>query len=167
MAHQSKTITNFMYWWAGNSFWWLEHLLKHASPSRWSRNQYAVLRFRIRDPVPFWPLDPGFGIRDGYKARIRIRDEQPGSYFRELRNNFFGLKYLNSLKRIRDQGWKKFGFGSRIRNTANIFLSATLFLPVSFFRNLGLDEDSEKSIDPDPQRWLLFVCLLAKNRFLS
>jgi hypothetical protein len=23
----------------------------------------------------------------------------------------FGLKYLNSLMRIRDQGWKKFGFG--------------------------------------------------------
>jgi hypothetical protein len=28
---------------------------------------------------------------------IRIRDEQPGSYFRELRRNSFGLKYLNSL----------------------------------------------------------------------
>jgi hypothetical protein len=26
-----------------------------------------------------------------------IRDEQPGSYFPELRNNFLGLKYLNSL----------------------------------------------------------------------
>jgi hypothetical protein len=47
---------------------------------------------------------------------IRIRDEQPGSYFRELRNNFLGLKYLNSLIRIRDgknsdPGWKIFGSG--------------------------------------------------------
>jgi hypothetical protein len=41
--------------------------------------------------------DPGSGIRD----------EQPGSYFLELRNHFFaflGLKYLNSLMRIRDPG---------------------------------------------------------------
>jgi hypothetical protein len=38
-------------------------------------------------------------IRDGYKIRIRIRDEEPESYFRKLRNNFFGL---NSLMRIRD-----------------------------------------------------------------
>jgi hypothetical protein len=43
----------------------------------------------------------------------RIRDEQPGSYFRELRNNFLGLKYLNSLMRIRIWDGKK--FGSRIR----------------------------------------------------
>jgi hypothetical protein len=53
-----------------------------------------------------------------------IRDEQPGSYFPELRNHFFGLKYLNSLMRIRDgnnldPGWKKVGSGmekSRIRD---------------------------------------------------
>jgi hypothetical protein len=43
----------------------------------------------------------------GRKNWIRIRDEQPGSYFRELRNQFFGLKYLNYLMRIRDLGWKK------------------------------------------------------------
>jgi hypothetical protein len=45
-----------------------------------------------------------------------IRDEQPGSYFLELRNHFFGflgLKYLNSLMRIRDPGWRKFGSGIR------------------------------------------------------
>jgi hypothetical protein len=34
--------------------------------------------------------------------KIRIRDEQPGPYFRELRNQIFGLKYVNSLMRIRD-----------------------------------------------------------------
>ncbi len=43
-----------------------------------------------------------------------IRDEQPGSYFLELRNQFFGLKYLNSLMRIRDPGWKKVGSGINI-----------------------------------------------------
>jgi hypothetical protein len=47
---------------------------------------------RIRDPVPFRPLDPGSGM--GIKSRsgygIRIRDEHPGSYFRELENNFLG-----------------------------------------------------------------------------
>jgi hypothetical protein len=33
--------------------------------------------------------DPGW-IK---KIKIRIRDEHPGSYFRELRNNFLGYKY--------------------------------------------------------------------------
>ncbi len=37
----------------------------------------TVLRIRIRDPVPFWPLDPGSGMN------------KPWSYFRELRNNFW------------------------------------------------------------------------------
>ncbi len=26
----------------------------------------AVLRIQIRDPMPFWPLDPGSGIRNGF-----------------------------------------------------------------------------------------------------
>jgi hypothetical protein len=45
-----------------------------------------VLRIRIRDPVPFRPLDPGFGMG----KKFRIRDEEPRSFFRELRNHFFG-----------------------------------------------------------------------------
>ncbi len=64
----------------------------------------SSVRIRNRDPVPFWPL--------GKISGIRIRDEQPGSYFRELRSNFLGLNNLNSLMRIRNPGWKK--FGSRI-----------------------------------------------------
>jgi hypothetical protein len=36
------------------------------------------------------------------KNRVRIRDDQPGSYFRMLKNRFFWLKYLNHLMRIRD-----------------------------------------------------------------
>jgi hypothetical protein len=46
----------------------------------------------------------------GKKSGSGIRNEQPGSYFLEFRNHFFGLKYLNSL-RIRDLGWKQFGSG--------------------------------------------------------
>jgi hypothetical protein len=71
--------------------------------------------------------DPGSGIRD----------EQLGSYFLELRNHFLhflGLKYLNSLMRIRDPGsgmetvrirdpgWKKVGSGIRDKHPG----SATL-----------------------------------------
>jgi hypothetical protein len=54
-------------------------------------------------------LTPGSGMG---KKLGSGRDEQPGKYFRELGNNFW-LKYLNSLMRIRDSGWKKFGSGIR------------------------------------------------------
>ncbi len=47
-------------------------------------------------------------------AVLRIRDELPGSYFLELRNHFFGLKYLKSLMRIQDPGWEKFGSWIRV-----------------------------------------------------
>jgi hypothetical protein len=58
--------------------------------------------------VPFFkPLDPGPGL--GKKIRIRVRDEQAGSYFRELRNNFLGLKILKFFDA--DPGWTKFGSG--------------------------------------------------------
>ncbi len=73
-----------------------------------------------------WIRDPG-----RIKNRIRIRDEQPESYFRELRNLFLGLKYLICLMRIQDpesrmgqirirdgkQSDLGFGITSRIRNT--------------------------------------------------
>ncbi len=78
---------------------------------------------RIRDSVPFCPLDPGSGMgkKSGSGSGLRIRDEQPGSYFLELRNNFFGLQYFFDADpgsgmekiRIRDPGWKKFGSGIR------------------------------------------------------
>jgi hypothetical protein len=45
----------------------------------------------------------------GKKIRIRIQDKQPGSYFRELRNPFFGVKILKFFDA--DPGWKKFGSG--------------------------------------------------------
>ncbi len=46
----------------------------------------------IRDPVPFWPLDPGSGMcrKSGSGSGSRIRAKQPGSYFWVLRNPFLG-----------------------------------------------------------------------------
>jgi len=76
-----------------------------------------------------WIRDPG---RE--KVSIRIRDEQPGSYFLELRSHFFaflGLKYLNSLMRIRDgdssdPGWKQVGSGINIQDPQHwIYLHIT------------------------------------------
>ncbi len=73
-------------------------------------------------------LTPGSGIRDGRKSASGsgIRDEQPGSYFLELRNHFFAFFGVKILKffdedpgsgmekvRIRDPGWRKFGSGIR------------------------------------------------------
>jgi hypothetical protein len=48
--------------------------------------------FNVADPDPesgsfFTPVS-GMGKKSGSGSQIRIRDEQPGSYFRELRNNF-------------------------------------------------------------------------------
>jgi hypothetical protein len=53
-------------------------------------------------PVSFDPR-----IRDGKTIRIQIRDEQPGSYFRKLRNNFL-VKILKFFDAYPD--WEKFGF---------------------------------------------------------
>jgi hypothetical protein len=76
-----------------------------------------VLRIRIRDSgcrigclFDPWIRDPGWE-----KVSIRIRDEQPGSYFLELRNHFFfaflGVKILKFFDEIRDPGWRQFGSG--------------------------------------------------------
>jgi hypothetical protein len=65
--------------------------------------------------IIFSVADPDLGshafLNPGWvKIRIRIRDEQPVSYFRERRNNFW-VKYLNSLMQIRGPEWKQFGSG--------------------------------------------------------
>jgi hypothetical protein len=75
-------------------------------------------RHSVADPDPESGvfLTPRSGIRDGLKIMIRIPDEQPVSYFRELRNNFYGLKYLNSLMRIRDRKNSDPGSGINIPN---------------------------------------------------
>jgi hypothetical protein len=83
-------------------------------------------------------LTPGSRIRDGEKAKIRIRDEHPGSYFRELREQFFGLKILKFFYSDPDPGSGIFLtldpgsgmeiFGSRDPQTAVFFLN--------FFENI-------------------------------
>jgi hypothetical protein len=72
----------------------------------------------VADPESGALLTPGSGM--GKKIRIRIRDEQPGSYFRELRNHFFGLNFR----------MEKFGSGSlsRIRNTEFYWLIGLAFV---------------------------------------
>jgi hypothetical protein len=69
--------------------------------------------------------DPGTGMGKKSGSGSGIRDEQPGSYFLELRNHFF--HFFGILKsfdadlgsgmgtiRIRDPGWKKVGSGINI-----------------------------------------------------
>jgi hypothetical protein len=125
----------------------LNELLRQQRPLKVSNRRYPLQpeqtqnlqccesRSRIQDQGSCAFLTPGFGIWDpgsgsgigkksGFRSGIRIRDGKPGSYFLELRNHFFWLKYLNSLMRmrnptsgmekiqIRDPGWKK--LGSRI-----------------------------------------------------
>ncbi len=65
-----------------------------------------------------WIQDSGsrMGKTSASGFGIRTRDELPRSYFLELRNHFFGLKYLNSSMRIwegkkSDPGRKKIGSG--------------------------------------------------------
>ncbi len=95
-----------------------------------------MLRIRILDPGSGAFLTPGSGFRDpGWvKSQNPDPDEQPGSYFRDLRNPFFGLQYLNSLMRIRDPGsWmEKFGSGIRDGKTSDPWSGISI---------------------PDPQHW--------------
>jgi hypothetical protein len=46
-------------------------------------------------------LDPGWVKKSKPGSGMNIPDHISKSLFQELRNNFFGLKYLNSLMRIR------------------------------------------------------------------
>ena len=112
-----------------------EIFTKRYCPARWITNNNKLLPFiYITSPVSS-VADPDPGSGAFLTPGSGIRYEQPGSYFLELRNYFFGflgLKYLNSLMRIRDPEWRQFGSGirdgkksdprclSRIRNTACI-----------------------------------------------
>jgi hypothetical protein len=72
-----------------------------------------------------------------------IRDEQPGSYFQELRNHFFdffGVKILKFFDedpgsgmetvRIRDTGWKKVGFGIHDKHPGSATVVLTTCRPL-------------------------------------
>jgi hypothetical protein len=73
-------------------------------------------------------LTPGSGIRDGRKSASGsgIRDEQPGSYFFELRNHFFAFFKVKILKFFdEDPGWKKVGSGIRDKHPGSATLPLT------------------------------------------
>ncbi len=53
-------------------------------------------RIRIRDPVPFWPLDPGSGI--GFSRIPDLGSRIPNPYFWEHSDNFLSERFYNSLK---------------------------------------------------------------------
>jgi hypothetical protein len=49
----------------------------------------TVLRIRIRDPVPFLPLDPGFGIRNRFFPDPGSRIPDPKPIFLRAYEQFF------------------------------------------------------------------------------
>ncbi len=55
--------------------------------SGWSRSTKPVLRIRIRDPVPFWPLNPGWVKRSG--SGMNILD-----HISEILETIFWVKIL-------------------------------------------------------------------------
>jgi hypothetical protein len=69
---------------------------------------HVVLRIGNTRSGAFLAPGSGMGKKSGSGSEIRIRDEQTGSYFREIRNNFLVkmLKFFDA-----DPGWKKFGSG--------------------------------------------------------
>jgi hypothetical protein len=50
----------------------------------------AVLWIQIRDPVPFWPLDPGSGM--GKKSGSGSGMHNPDHILESLETNFVGIK---------------------------------------------------------------------------
>jgi hypothetical protein len=83
------------------------------------------------DPESGAFLTPGSGIRN----------EQPGSYFLERKNHFFGLKYLNSLQ-IRGPGCKKVGYGINIPDLQHWFCD--FFITLSLKNDVNVPSRSNK-----------------------
>jgi hypothetical protein len=90
----------------------------------------------------------------------RIRDEQSGSYFLELRNHFFGVKILKFFDvdpgsgmekvRIRDTGWKKVGSGINIPDPQH--WSKYVFSKIKeqlFHLDPHWDTAAQINVDPD------------------
>jgi hypothetical protein len=101
--------------------------------------------------------DPGSGIfltpgsRMGKKSISGIRDEHPGSYFRELRNNFLGLKYFGCGSGSRNlfepgSGMEKIRIRDKHPGTATLTLLLSL---ATFFRKV-------KAGEPVPPTWQLW-----------
>ncbi len=95
----------------------------------------SVLRIRIRDPVPFWPLDPGSGM--GKKSRLGSGKHMLDNIPESLETTFWrgsgsGFEIWESFWIwIRDQGWKKFWYGIRDKRSGSatlLFLSLLTIL---------------------------------------
>jgi hypothetical protein len=81
-------------------------------PQHWLKRTVYGLRFmcvRVRGAGHLWQqCGRIFFVNLKPVLRIRIRDEQPGSYFREFRNHSFRAKILKFFDADPgDQGWKK------------------------------------------------------------
>ncbi len=141
--------------------------------------------------------DPGFRIgcffdpwiRDGRKSASGsgIRNEQPGSYFLELKNLFFALFGVKKLKffdedpgsgmetvRIRDPGWKKVGSGIQDKHPESATLQKSsspkrvLFYPITYgtvgtFRSIFVDKGKE-NVTKQFQSWGFSIFLLVDGR---
>ncbi len=93
---------------------------------------------------------------------MRIWDEDNPDHISESLETIFWVKILlNSLMRIRDPGWKKFGRGrktldpgclSRIRNTGG---STSVFRGTTFTKSPDLDQGI--LVNPYPESRPLFV----------
>ncbi len=74
----------------------------------------------VADPGSGAFLTPGSGM--GKKSGSGSKMNNP-DYISERLETLFWIKILkNSLMRIRDLGWKKFGSGIRIRNTVSYYV---------------------------------------------
>ncbi len=69
---------------------------KRSTPGSVLRIRIRDPRSGIRDPVPFWPLDPGSEI--GFFRIPDLGSRIPNPYFWELNDNILSKKFNNSLK---------------------------------------------------------------------
>jgi hypothetical protein len=70
---------------------------------------------------------------------IWIRDEKPGSYFRELRNNFLELKILKFFYADPGSGMEKFGSARLPRTCEKVAAARVLLQDI-----VGREEDPEE-----------------------
>ncbi len=127
--------------WTVGDDWWVMHMVDYIYPVKCFGSGSG-----IRDPVPFWPLDPG--------SRIST------PYFSELSDKFLGKKFYNSLKTGQNlflQHLKNkiiFNFVKSVATKKD--LTTIFFSPLSFVAVFGSgirDPGSGmgKNQDPDPQ----------------
>ncbi len=106
----------------------------------------------FRDPVPFWPLDLGFGIQDRDPGKVKSQDSDPGwktrIIFLRAEKPFFWVKILKFFdadqgSNIRDG--KKSDPGSGIQDGNNLD-------PGSRIRD-GKNSDPGSKIQDKQQNW--------------